>query len=270
MRLGVRSLHLLVFPAFVILACAAPGKATEDPALGARGVPRAGLLQNVTLSAETDFLSRYVWRGLASSRGFVWQPSVTASTGSFRFSLWGNFPLDHEPNQFEFNEIDLVLSYNPRIRDFLLTFLLRGELFPNATLASRNYGTPELVTYFRAAHPLGPVTVASALAINQVAVGGALYGTFEVSHERRLGSGWELNTTFLGAYGNRRFNKTFITDAGARLHQLQLSLTFPWHAWRGLTISPTINVSALLPHSFREAALDPTLVWGGVMVRYDF
>ena len=246
------------------------GTATAGGSRGTTSTHPFTLLQQIAFNTELDFLSRYVWRGLVSSRGFVWQPSVTASVRQVSLSAWANFPLDHEPNQFEFNEIDLVLSYHPTIKDLQLTFLLRGELYPDANPKSPDYGSPELVTYFRASYPFGPLTCAASAAVSQVAAAGALYGTLEAGYERTLWKDWGLNTAVLFGYANRRFNKRYITDVGARINHFQFSLTVPWRAWRGLTVSPTMNVSTLLPRPLHEAVAEPTLVWGGVMLNYDF
>jgi hypothetical protein len=265
-------IHLcaVVGVALITLLVPRQGTATVGSPLSTTGTHSFSLLQQIAFNTEFDFLSRYVWRGLVSSRGFVWQPSVTASVRQISLSVWANFPLDHEPNQFEFNEVDLVFSYNPTIKDLDLTFLLRGELYPDANPKSPDYGSSELVTYFRTAYPFGPLALATSAAVSQVAAAGALYGTLEAGYERTLWKDWGFKTTVLFGYANRRFNKRYITDVGARINHFQFSLTVPWRAWRDLTVSPTMSVSTLLPRSLHEAVAEPTLVWGGVMLNYNF
>ena len=60
---------------------------TEKPDLASR---------DLSFEAHLDFLSRYVWRGMAYSAGAVWQPSGILSYRDFSLNAWGNFVLNDE------------------------------------------------------------------------------------------------------------------------------------------------------------------------------
>ncbi len=71
-----------------------------------------------TASVSVDFLSQYIFRGVAfSSESLVIQPSVTLGYKGFSFNVWGNF--DSSENLFSgherWNETDFTLSYSREI-----------------------------------------------------------------------------------------------------------------------------------------------------------
>jgi hypothetical protein len=77
------------------------------------------------VNVSTDFLSQYVWRGVAlSNKSLVIQPSITVSYKGFSANVWGNFDTD-ENNEFRphgranWNETDLTISYSHKIYKLL-------------------------------------------------------------------------------------------------------------------------------------------------------
>jgi uncharacterized protein (TIGR02001 family) len=64
------------------------------------------------VSADLAFNSKYVWRGMVATDDPVLQPGVSASVAGFGFGFWGNIDTsDINGNEFEFNEIDYIISY---------------------------------------------------------------------------------------------------------------------------------------------------------------
>jgi hypothetical protein len=64
-----------------------------------------------TYGFETDFNSRYVFRGFAYSQGTVNQSTAWVTISGFTFYAWGNFMLNREPQQRELSELDFGASY---------------------------------------------------------------------------------------------------------------------------------------------------------------
>ncbi len=93
-------------------------------------------------SISTDFLSQYVWRGIALSRNaMVFQPSFTGSYKGFAVNIWSNIDMN-ERNPYAFgsrhrgfawNETDLTFSYtrevlpNLNLTGGLIYYLLDGN-----------------------------------------------------------------------------------------------------------------------------------------------
>jgi hypothetical protein len=58
-------------------------------------------------SVGADLVSRYIWRGLASSKTPALQPYMEVTNGGFAFGTWASYTLGEELIQ----EVDLYLSY---------------------------------------------------------------------------------------------------------------------------------------------------------------
>jgi len=67
---------------------------------------------DVAFDVTADFYGKYIWRGQNFTNGTVFQPGVSASTGGFTASAWGNYGLVKvNANKDEFTEVDLTLDY---------------------------------------------------------------------------------------------------------------------------------------------------------------
>ena len=74
--------------------------------------PSREFKEHLGFGVYTDIFSRYVWRGLLSSEGAVWQPSISFEAYGVGINVWANFPLIGGPNQGQFNEVDFTLYYH--------------------------------------------------------------------------------------------------------------------------------------------------------------
>src|SRR5687767_13147439 len=63
-----------------------------------------------TFTFETDFSTRYLFRGLPASEGAVVQPSLFDSRKGYTLGIWGNMPLSRRDGPRQLNEVDLSLS----------------------------------------------------------------------------------------------------------------------------------------------------------------
>lgn len=95
-----------------------------------------------TLSAQTsvsggsDFVSRYLWRGLDFGNSFSIQPSLALTSGGAEVGVWGSYPFTNTADGSE--EIDLYLSYS--LSDF--SVVVTDYYFPNSGLKLGNYDDP--------------------------------------------------------------------------------------------------------------------------------
>src|SRR5688572_13068726 len=86
------------------LALALPAFAQDDERHVEPEAPAA------SFGFETDFSSRYVWRGLTLSEGPVQQTSAWVSKGPLTYTLWSNFVLGKGDNRGRFDEVDLTIG----------------------------------------------------------------------------------------------------------------------------------------------------------------
>ncbi len=72
--------------------------------------------QSLSLNANADFVSRYIWRGLNVNDQPNIQPSITFEYSGLGFGFWGSYGLTHQNSSDEYystsQEIDTWLSYS--------------------------------------------------------------------------------------------------------------------------------------------------------------
>lgn len=84
------------------------------------------------LSIGSDFMSRYVWRGVGYGKSPSIQPSLALSSGSIELGAWGAYTT----NGLNIQEIDLYLTYN--LSD-AFSVTLTDYFFPNDNLTNNDY-----------------------------------------------------------------------------------------------------------------------------------
>jgi len=217
----------------------------------------------------SDFFSNYVWRGLLSSQGAVWQPSLTVEYYGVGFNVWANLPMTNEPNQGQFNEIDLTLYYNKNYKkiNFHTWFIL--DFYPNGNPTSLDFGTKSLEWDLHISRPLGPVVVFTDFAIRIVSAPASVYWDVGVGYARTLPLKFSVELSSLFALANGKFTKAHVAAVGTVPYLFEASLAFPWNPVRGFTVTPRMYISTLLADSLRRASSDPTILWGGVSFGYE-
>ena len=86
----------------------------------------------VDLNLGSDFMSRYVWRGVDYGQSPSIQPGMALSTSFFEFGVWGAYAT----NGFKTQEVDLYLTYNI-VDAFSVT--ITDYFFPDEVLSSNSY-----------------------------------------------------------------------------------------------------------------------------------
>lgn len=92
----------------------------------------------LSLSANVDFVNRYVWRGLNIGDAPSAQPSITLSSKGFSFGLWGAYALAN--NATASDEIDFWASYAFEFENNVgLTLMVTDYTFPNSGVKFFNF-----------------------------------------------------------------------------------------------------------------------------------
>lgn len=93
---------------------------------------------DVSLEANVDFVSRYVWRGLNIGDAPSAQPSITLSASGFSLGVWGAYGLSN--NATATDEIDIWASYTHEFENSMsLTLLVTDYTFPNSGIKFFNF-----------------------------------------------------------------------------------------------------------------------------------
>ncbi len=77
------------------------------------GLSPAWAAEKPTMDFSVDFMSRYIWRGMAlSDNSLVIQPSMTMGYKGFSVNFWGNYDTDEATSdEANWNETDFTVSY---------------------------------------------------------------------------------------------------------------------------------------------------------------
>jgi len=226
--------------------------------------------KNISLSFESDFLSKYLYRGIPASRGFVWQPSATIEAYGAGLTIWGNFVLNDEPNQGEFNEVDFIPYYTKTWGNFTFNPSILFAIYPNDNPASLNYTAETSVR--------PEINVSYAIGDFDIFADGSVY-----VHPENNGSYWfigsgfhkklfchvRLDTSILFTIADKYYNRSHVADVGTKINAFEYLLTISINPIDNLTFVPYFHMSILLPPSIRNAVANPNQYVGGIEIKYD-
>ena len=222
-----------------------------------------------TVSLDTSFFSKYVWRGLVLTDGPVWQPSVTAEWQGLSLNVWGNLDFD-DVNHLsgEFNEVDWTLGYEHQIVGPLSGSLgLIVYEFPNTAFKT----TTEITTGLALDVPLAP----SLTAYFDVDQTDGVYLLAEVAHSIELPKFAENVTAAvdLGAglgWGSAKNNASYFGVKSAAVTDYYLSVGLPIAIGDHLTITPSVKYTSIVNGNLREGVLSDDNVVYGISLTWSF
>jgi len=215
----------------------------------------------VAYAIDVDFVSRYVWRGLAWTAGTAMQPSV--SVDSFGFSLWGwtNLVLQHEDYEGQFNEVDAGLSYT-YAWDFLeLSGGLQVWSYPYQA-DSPTTGQADVAIWV----PLGELFyLYTDQTVDIGSYAGAYYGELGATFAYETEAGPLVEATVLTGWASDAFNDTYVGVAQTAWNVVQagFAVTFPLSY---VYLRLHAQCSYLPDADLRAAVDDPFLAVGGIAV----
>ena len=219
----------------------------------------------------SDFMSRYVWNGIAESLGPVWQPSGAIEYKGFGISVQANFVLNDEPNQGQFNEVDFTGYWGGKFANLEIDVSFTYSIYPNDNPASLNFSPNCAAGNFHLAYPVGPVNLFGDVSVWVYNPLGGFFADFGLGYQRDLPLNFSITTAVLLGFSNGLYNITQVgVDVGATANLFNYNLAFPWSPIKDLIITPEFNVSALLDRQLRAGVRFPTNVWGNLQVSYNF
>lgn len=233
--------------------------------------PVLSLFKKLGVQFTMDFLSRYVWNGLAYSRGPVWQPSASLEFHGVGVSVLGNFVLNDEPNQGQFNEVDFTLYYGITAKKLEIDTSFTFSIYPNDNPASLNFSKDSLYGNLHLAYPAGPIDVFTDLSIWVFQPNAAVFWDLGIGYQRDLPLNFSLSTSALFGMANGKYNRGFVAPGiGSGPSVFSYSLAFPYSPVKGLIFTPQFNFSTLLTQAVRTAAPYATNIWGDLTIGYNF
>ncbi len=166
-----------------------------------------GTSSKVTYGVETDFNSRYVFRGLAYSQGTVNQSTAWVAVSGFTFYAWGNFVLNREPQHGEFSEIDIGVSYKREWKK--LTVEPAFDYYFYRTPAPVK-APPTGEASLKISYPIGPTSIYAKQIFDIGSYRGAYFGEAGVAYEHKLNRKTTAQTTFGLGWASSKFNEAYV------------------------------------------------------------
>lgn len=219
--------------------------------------------KNWSLTLQSDFYGKYVWRGINVVDDPVWQPSLTFSYAGFSANVWGNLDLTEQNSEKgQFTEVDLTVSYAWAWKDLNFSVGAINYQFPNPVAATTTevYATVGLATL------LSP-TLKVYHDIDEV---DGTYVALAMAHEftdvMKLGDGVTVSVDASGSvgYGSANYNRFYYGSRSAALTDALVSIGMPVRIGARWTIRPSANCSTLLDGSIAGESNKDTNVWFGL------
>jgi uncharacterized protein (TIGR02001 family) len=250
--------------ALVLTASAAMAEGDACPAPVWEPLPDCTCRADYEVSLDLGIYSKYVWRGIVTTDGFVAQPSIDFTSHGFGVNVWANLDLESvNDQQFDFTEVDLTASYGFRLGKFDFQAGAISYLFPTG-----GDQTTELFAGVTWDVPLSP-TLTVYQDIDEVdGTYAALSGAWTFEDPLHLGGcrgvSPELSASL--AWGSRGFNEAYYGSDASGFADLTLGLTVPYRISRWATLRASVHWSSLLDGAIRDASDDPDNLWFGIGV----
>ncbi len=255
---------ILALAAVLPFAPAVAGQDREEPAKPAW-----------TYGAEMDLNSKYVWRALAWSEGFVAQPSVWLGRSDFVLSVWSNYVLGDEPNRRQFNEVDLRLAYARAWGRWTLEPAFNIYSYPHQD-REENPTTGELE--IQLSYDLAPFTLETAHFVDVVANGGGYTGELGIEFESEIAPGLALTAASRLIWANAKFNAYYVPFERAAVDSAVFELGLGWDPAGPFSFRPHFEWTQIIGSGLRDAVRTspwvsigkPSLVNIGLIVGFEY
>jgi len=227
--------------------------------------------KDLTAVFEFDFFSKYVSKGLPCSKGPVWQPSLALEVYNVGVSIWMNFVLNDEPNQGEFNEIDVLPYYNLNIGNLKFLPAVNFMFGLNSDPESLDYMSHNVIRpQFHISYKLGYFLPYADLFIYVYPTDKfGIYTDFGLLFHHGFNKTISIDTSVQLAVGGKRWNAPRTADVGTQLNNFEYMLSLPFNVIERFTISPVMHVVVTISSSLRQNLEEPDFIWGGLMLKYN-
>jgi hypothetical protein len=224
----------------------------------------------LSFALDLTYNGKYVWRGINTVDGAVFQPSATVAYGGLSFNVWGNMDLDDVNGQSgDFTEYDLTLDYSWTWDPVDLSVGTIYYTFPHSGDA------PSTIEVYAGASldvPLSPgITVYNDIhmadgAYISLSAGHALEDIWTPVEGVSVSAALDASV----AYGTSNYNAFYYGEDSNAWTDALVSLSFPVSLGEHFSITPALNYSSLLDSDIRSNLSDDTNLWGGITLSCTF
>ena len=213
---------------------------------------------SASVSAEAELDSRFVFRGLALSRGAVLAPSLWATAYGTTASLWANATLDDELGNGKH-----VRAIVPSIVHTLQWghWAIEPGLFVYASPADSDAQATSEAS-LELSVQLGAVRLRSDTKVDVRSHRGAYFGAFGARYERASGR-WTLDVSGELGWGSRSFHRAYFDVDVAAFDVIEAGLAVRYQLSRVFYLTLHTELSTLVARSLQASVEEPTLMHGG-------
>ena len=223
---------------------------------------------SLSLGAETDFTSGYVWRGLLLDDGPIMQPSAWISKSRFTFAVWTSLPLTKTSESTHLNASTLTLSYD---RDWKkLTIEPSIESYFNLRAEDSDDDPNTMEGSLKLSYPAGPLRVFTSHAFDVLAYRGAYFGEAGLDYEGHIWKNATLAISLQSGWASSKFNDIYIGLSKRTLNFIgaEGSLSYYWRPY--LYFRPHFKFSNIADRRLREYLDSPTINSFGLAMGVEF
>ena len=215
----------------------------------------------LTFTAEADFNSRYIWRGLAFSSGAVVQPSLAIGYQDFTLTAWGNYDLDGTAKTPRWNETDLNFGWSHEWEHWTFGATVQSYMYPHAL---HQPSTVEVA--LQGGYKLGEFEFSLRQTMDVAAYPGSYYGELVPTWRHEISKHLELSASVNFAWSTSEFTQAYAGVAAGGSQLLGGEAALKWTFAPRLSLRPHIGFSHLLNDAVRNSVQEPDFVWGGVAI----
>jgi len=193
---------------------------------------------------ESDFNSKFLWRGINYNEGLVIQPNVWASYRNFTAGIWSNITAYDRHNSMKRNEIDLNLTYNYTLGKFEIDHMVLLYYY-----IGQEDSPPTGEFYTGISYPLGDFSLVSSLTADFLTYFGSLYFEHGIGYEKSLGKKFTIASSALLCWANGKFNQTYIGTPVTSLNLVTLNVEMTFKPGGSVYFKPHVQINRTLDNN---------------------
>lgn len=210
-----------------------------------------------SLSSDTTWNSKYVWRGLLLDSQPAFQSSSSFGFAGWSLNLWSSKRASKALDPGAGSEWDVSLSRELQFGGLSLTPGFTYYTYPGLGSPATGEG------FLGLEGEVHGITFFSNHYVDVVQFSGAYYGEAGLGIERSLSDRFTLGGQALIGWGNRKFHQSNFGAGGNCATVLNASLYMNVHVVGALSIQPSVTYSHLLDRTVRSTAAKPdNWIWG--------
>ncbi|MBF0107125.1 MAG: hypothetical protein HQM16_17585 [Deltaproteobacteria bacterium] len=256
---------LFLFTLAILVSIFATARAEDTTDANANTATLPEKTRPLSLTAEFDFNSRYLWRGVYYSQGAAWQPSVFISKWGLSAGVWTTMNLTNELYRGRFSEIDPTLSYERTFFDKLtIKPSFAWYFYPNTGVPS----TGELT--LDCSYALGDFYIAALQAVDIRQYKGGYFGSLGAGYTKDLSDTFSFDGFISTAFATAKWNNGYygVSTGGSDYVSAAVSLTA--RPWSWFYVKPHLQYVILTTKALRDSQADPNPFVVGVAIGAEY